>query len=362
MNGLTQDPADFRRRLLRWYRAHRRDLPWRKTRDPYRIWISEVMLQQTTVRAVIPYYERWLERFPDIGALSRAGLQSVLKEWQGLGYYQRARNLHRAARTMVTEHGGEIPRDYDTLLALPGFGPYTTAAVLSIAFDRPHPVLDANVRRVCMRLMGLHGQADTRKDRAILGFLKPRLPGHDTGTFNQALMELGALVCRSKNPACLVCPVVDHCNAYAAGDQEIIPRPRKRSYTRLEAVVAVIREQDRYLIQKRSDTGLLAGLWEFPGGKLEPGETAEQALRREVLEELGVEVTGSRFLTTVEHAYTQFRVTIHAFACRVSAPPRLRRKTLRWVTLQGMRRFPFPSGSVRLIRFLEKKGTGAILL
>jgi A/G-specific adenine glycosylase len=354
MKVQTQDPRDFRQRLLRWYRTHRRELPWRATRDPYRIWISEIMLQQTTVQAVIPYYRRWIERFPDVFVLAQAGLQAVLKEWQGLGYYQRARNLHSAAKAVAEEHMGEVPRDFDTLSSLPGFGPYTTAAVLSIAYDLPYPVLDANVRRVCMRLMGLHGRADPGKDRAIRRFLEPLLPKRGMGTFNQALMELGALVCRSRNPTCLVCPVTDFCRAYAAGEQEVIPRPRKISYTKIEAVLAVIREGDRYLIQKRPETGLLAGLWEFPGGKLEPGETSEQALRREVREELGVEVTDSRFLTSVEHAYTQFRVTLHAFACRLSEPPRLRKSTHRWITLRGMRRYPFPSGSVRLIRFLEE--------
>ncbi len=350
----SRDATEFRGKLLRWYRTHKRKLPWRETRDPYLIWSSEIMLQQTTVQAVIPYFERWTERFPDVETLARAGLQTVLKEWQGLGYYQRARNLHNAAKIVAAEHGGEVPRDYDTLISLPGFGPYTTAAVLSIAYDLPHPVLDANVRRLCMRLMGLRGQADTGKDRVIRKFLEPILPRRGMGTFNQALMELGALVCRSRNPACLVCPVAESCAAYAAGEQEIIPRPKKISYTRIEAAIAIICENDRFLIQKRPETGLMAGLWEFPGGKLEPGETQEQALRREVREELCVEVTESRFLTSAEHAYTQFRVTLHAFACRLSARPRLRRDRHRWVTLRGMRRYPFPSGSVRLIRFLEK--------
>jgi len=358
MNKQSQDPIVFRQRLMRWYRAHRRELPWRATRDPYCIWISEVMLQQTTVLVVVPYYKRWIERFPGVEALARADLQTVLKEWQGLGYYQRARNLHSAAQIILQQHKGEIPRDHNTLISLPGFGPYTTAAVLSIAFDLPYPVLDANVRRVCMRLMGLHGQADTGKDKAIQQFLEPHLPKRAMGAFNQALMELGALVCRSRNPACLVCSVTEFCRAYAAGEQEIIPRPKKISYTKLDAVLAVIQEGDRYLIQKRPDIGLLAGLWEFPGGKLETGETPEQALCREVQEELGVEVIDARFLTTVEHAYTQFRVTLHAFACRLSEPPRLRKGTHRWVTLRGMRRYPFPSGSVRFIRFLELKGSG----
>ncbi len=346
--------AVFRRKLLAWYRAHRRDLPWRGSRDPYRIWISEVMLQQTTVSAVIPYFQRWMERFPDVASLSRASLQEVLRAWQGLGYYRRARNLHQAARTIVSEHEGRIPVDYATLRSLPGFGPYTTAAVLSIAFSRPFPVVDANVRRVGMRLIGLRGEAATpRDDQTLLAYLEPMLPSRNPGAFNQALMELGALVCRAKNPACLICPLSEFCRAYARGEQEIIPRPRRRISIRLEAVIGIIREGDRYLIQKRPDSGLLAGLWEFPGGKLEPNEAPEQALRRELREELGVDMNDADYLTTVEHAYTQFRVRLHAYVCRLSRRPKLKRDTHRWVTLSGMRRYPFASGSVRIIKRLE---------
>ncbi len=341
--------------LLQWYLRHQRNLPWRKTRDPYRIWISEIMLQQTTVSAVIPYYERWMKRFPDLEALNRASLQSVLKEWQGLGYYQRARNLHRAAGILIEKYAGIIPVDYATLIELPGFGPYTAAAVLSIAYDLPFPVLDANVRRVVMRLMALSGEANSGNDKSILRFLGPHLPSRNMGNFNQAFMELGALVCRSQNPVCLLCPIIEFCKAYAQGKQEVIPRPRKQAFTQLEAVVGIICKDGRYLIQKRPEKGLLAGLWEFPGGKVMPGESLEQALYREIQEELGVDVADHRYLTTVEHAYTQYRVKLHAYACSLKQEPELARQkqTRRWITLRGMRRFPFPSGSVRLIRFLE---------
>lgn len=350
--------AIFRRKLLGWYRSHRRDLPWRVSRDPYRIWISEVMLQQTTVATVVPYFQRWMHRFPDVETLSRSSLQEVLKAWQGLGYYQRARNLHRAARTIVSEYKGRIPDDYETLHSLPGFGPYTTAAVLSIAYDRPIPVMDANVRRVGMRIMGLQGEAVTKNDRTLLAYLEPYLPSRKPGVFNQAMMELGALVCRARNPACLICPLIEFCRAYALGEQEIIPRPRRRTTIHLEAVIGVIQEGDRYLIQKRPESGLLAGLWEFPGGKLKPGETPQQALHRELREELGVEMDNAEYLTTVEHAYTQFRVTLHAYTCRLRLRPKLNRDTHRWVTLRSMQRYPFPSGTVRIIRKLE---TGQIL-
>jgi A/G-specific adenine glycosylase len=335
--------------LLRWYAKHRRDLPWRRTTDPYAIWISEIMLQQTTVNAVIPYYERWLEIFPDVRSLARAPLQKVLKAWQGLGYYARARHLHEAAKIVVNEHGSRIPRDREIVRRLPGFGPYTTAAVLSLAFGKPLPVIDANVRRVVMRLARIRGKAGSDKDAAIMAYILAVFPPKKPGAFNQAMMELGALVCKPRSPQCLLCPVSAFCRAYKAGEQEIIPATTKRSSRKIEAVVAVIERNGKYLIQKRPSSGLLAGLWEFPGGKREPGETLEEALAREVREELGVEVREARPLVTVRHAYTEYRVTLHAFACSIVGEPKADPKRLRWVAPKDMRRYPFPSGTARIL-------------
>ena len=316
------------------------------------------MLQQTTVPAVIPYFERWLEAFPDVDSLARTPLRQVLREWQGLGYYERARNLHRAAKLVVREHGGSLPGDKDSLRKLPGFGPYTTAAVLSLAFGRPHPVVDANVRRVLMRVLGIRGQAGPQVDRVLLDFLDQVFPAAAPGDFNQAMMELGALVCRSRNPQCLGCPVRGFCRAAREGIQETIPLPRKLSLERIEVVVAVIEKDGRILLQERPAGGLLAGLWEFPGGKVEPGEGLAAALRREIREELGVDITNVRRLTTVRHAYTRFEAILHAYRCRMrgrSLKPGLRR---RWVTLKGIRRYPLPSGSVRIVDFLERQARG----
>ena len=313
------------------------------------------MLQQTTVGTVIPYYEKWLTLFPDLEGLARAPLQKVLRAWQGLGYYQRARNLHAAAKIFVRDHRGRIPADPETLLAVPGFGPYTTAAVLSLAFNRPEPALDANVRRVMMRIMGIHGQADHRPDKTILERLHDEIPRRSPGDFNQALMELGALVCRSRNPLCLLCPVQPACRADDAGEQEIIPKPKKRSSRHITAVVGIIENDGRILIQKRPTAGLLAGLWEFPGGKMRRGESREKALAREIKEELGVEISRAIFLVKVEHSYTQFQVDLHAFSCRLKREPELKAGRRKWVTLKDLRKYPFPSGSVKIIRFLENK-------
>lgn len=317
------------------------------------------MLQQTTVAAVIPYYRRWLEVFPDVTSLARAPLRRVLREWQGLGYYQRARNLRAAARRIVGEHGGEIPREASALRRLPGFGPYTAAAVASLAFGAPLPVIDANVRRVLMRVLGIEGRADAKQDPALRGFLKEVFPADRAGDFNQALMELGALVCRARSPRCLACPVRGACAAARAGRQEIIPAPRTLKLERVEAVVAVIEKDGRCLLQKRADTGLLAGLWEFPGGKVGPGESLEAALRRELREELEVEIEAVRPLTTVRHAYTRFDVILHAFTCRVrGAGPRVGPRR-RWVSWRALPRYPLPSGSVKIVDVLAGRGRGA---
>lgn len=349
-----QSAKEFQKKLKAWYSAHHRKLPWRQTKDPYKVLVSEIMLQQTTVRSVIPYYNRWMTHFPDMASLSNAPLQKVLKAWQGLGYYRRAKNLHQAAKILVASYGGEIPASYDELISLPGLGPYTTAAVLSIAYDEPYLTVDANVRRVVMRLLALSRKANSSIDKQIHRLFSPYIPQTQMGLFNQALMELGSLVCRSKNPQCLRCPVMDFCGAYVSGKQEVIPIPEKRNYKKIQAVVGIIEENDKFLIQKRPSTGLLADLWEFPGGKIEKGETAEQALRREIKEELGTEIRGIKFLTKVQHSYTQFQVTLQAFGCSLTADPLSQEKKYRWVSLRGMKRFPFPSGSAKVIKFLER--------
>jgi len=347
--------ARFSRKLLKWYSAHHRKLPWRKTQDPYKIWISEIMLQQTTVQAVIPYYEKWIHQFPDVQTLSASSLQRVLKAWQGLGYYQRAKNLHKASRILMEKYKGKIPSDYEELIKLPGFGPYTTAAVLSIAYNKLFPVIDANVRRVWMRLMGMAKESTPKVDKAIQTFMQPYLSPQKMGQFNQAVMELGSLVCRPKNPLCLLCPLQDHCKAFLLGEQEIIPRPQKRNTRKIEAVIGIMEKRGKYLIQKRPPQGLLSDLWEFPGGKRRKDETLEQALRREIREELGAEIEGIQLLTQVKHAYTQFQVKLSAFQCRPRTAPSLSRDGHRWVTLKGMRKYPFPSGSAKIIQFLEDR-------
>lgn len=341
----------FSQNLSAWYKKHARDLPWRRTTDPYKIWISEVMLQQTTVTAVIPYYKRWIKAFPNIHSAARAPLQKVLKVWQGLGYYQRAKNIHKAAKIICNVHNGRIPQNAETLKKLPGFGPYTTGAVLSIAFHQRYPIIDANVRRVIMRQLALKGRADTSQDTVILRFLDKVIPHKEMSVFNQALMELGALVCLNRTPRCLNCPVRSTCKAYQKGIQEIIPTPKKIIIKDIEAVVAVIERNGRFFIQKRSPNGLLADLWEFPGGKIEKGESARSALLREVTEETGTMVKSAKHIMNVRHFYTQFRVNLHVWSCRPRRYPR-QDKTHKWVSRKDLSKYPMPSGSAKIVERL----------
>jgi A/G-specific adenine glycosylase len=260
--------------LLRWYDRQQRDLPWRHTNDPYAIWVSEVMLQQTQVSVVLPYWEAFLRRFPDVPSLARAPLDDVLAAWRGLGYYARARNLHRAAQTLLERHGGQLPADLDALGELPGFGRYTVGAVGSIAFGLPVPLVDGNVARVLARLFALEG-APTHPDylRALWQLAAALVVGARPGEWNQALMELGATVCRPEQPGCLLCPVRIHCRALASGRVDVIPAVRPRKPRRsLHLAVAVMRKADTVLLVRRPENGLFGGLWELPSVESAPGK------------------------------------------------------------------------------------------
>lgn len=347
--------TSFSSQLLKWYDVNKRDLPWRHTKNPYYIWVSEMMLQQTTVSTVKAYYERWIKSYPALRDLAQAPLEQVLKSWQGLGYYNRARNLHRAAMIVLNEYGGKLPDDPVLVRALPGFGPYSTASVLSIAYDRPMVLIDANVRRLVMRLLAIQAPADVKQDGAIGDFLKSVLPSKRAGDFNQSLMEMGALVCRTKEPLCNTCPLKKGCKAYSKGVQEIIPTPKKKIIKDVYAVIAVIEDKGRYLIQQRPAKGLLADLWEFPGGKIDKGETKVQALEREIIEELEVEMLSAKHLFDVKHYYTQFRVHLSVFACRLKQKPSLKAGR-KWVAEKEFSRYPMPSGSARIVeRLLNSK-------
>ena len=331
-----QTRAALAEQLLAWFACHARDLPWRRERTPYRIWVAEAMLQQTRVETVIPYYERFLARFPTIRALSAVSLEEVLRVWEGLGYYARARNLYAAARQIVAARDGQLPDTFEGLLALPGVGQYTAGAVASIAFGRDVPAVDGNVRRVLCRVFGIHQDVTHSAVRKELERLAANLiPPGRAGAFNEALMELGAIVCTPRSPRCDDCPLNDLCLARKQGNPESLPvkRPRKPTPHYDVAAAVTVGDDGRVLVAQRNVDDMLGGLWEFPGGKQEPGETLPECLAREMREELDIEVGVGELVLVVEHAYTHFRITLHAFRCRLlSGKPRcLDCAAFRWV-------------------------------
>ena len=348
----------LRRRLLAWYDRSRRDLPWRRTRSPYRIWLAEVMLQQTQVATVIPYYRRFLRRFPSLRALAAAPVDDVLAVWAGLGYYSRARSFHAAARIVVAEHRGRVPRRVDGLLTLPGVGRYTASAVASIAFGVRAAVVDGNVTRVFCRIFNIAANARAgRTQRRLWALAEELVPTARPGDFNQAMMELGATVCAPKEPACSQCPVSGACEAFRLGRQRSLPRaPRRKKTPHYDVAIGLIWRRGKVLITKRPMDAMLGGLWEFPGGKQEGTESLEEAVRREVKEETGLDVRVGGHLISVKHAYSHFRVTLHAFHCTC---PRGRVRLLKcdaftWAAPGELAAYAFPSGSYRIIEALER--------
>jgi len=284
--------------------------------------------------------------------VAKAPLKKLMRLWQGLGYYNRVRNIRKAAAVFVKEFGSQIPRDPDLLRKVPGFGPYTTGSVLSIAYDIRIPIIDANVRRVFMRILAIEGEATVQIDPQIMECLKRLLPRKNMSVFNQALMELGAMVCRSKEPLCLQCPVREDCKAFKKGIQEIIPSSKKKNYNNLDVVIGILRQKNRYYIQQRPVKGLLAEMWEFPGGRIELEESIVNALKRETNEECGVDVTGTRHFMDARHFYTNNRVKLHVYLCDANEMPR-EDKAHRWVTLKEIDRYPMPSGSVKIVERLK---------
>lgn len=338
--------------LLQWYHREHRPMPWRETKNPYYIWISEIMLQQTRVDQALPYFERFIHAFPTVESLARADQQEVLMLWEGLGYYSRARNIHKAAKQILSECEGSLPPDYEALRSLPGIGPYTAAAIASIAFKLEHAVMDGNVIRVVSRYIGL--EEDTRKNATrsrIQKVVDEWIIGHPPDDFNQAIMELGATVCTPHKPACEHCPLSAQCVAFTQSKTERIPYASKKAKRPHHHIsVAIIRnEQNQLLIAQRPEEAMLGGLWEFPGGKQEAGESSEEALIREIKEELGVEITILHEFMQLDHAYSHFTIHMTAYLCAqvdASATPEPKAsQQIRWISIDELTHYPFPKAN-----------------
>ncbi len=302
------------------------------------------MLQQTQVAAVKPYFSRWIEAFPHVGALAEADQEEVLKLWEGLGYYSRARNLHKAAIMVMRDFGGMMPNTLADLRKLPGVGAYTAGAIGSIAFGLDVPVVDGNVKRVLARVFEIDTAVNTPAgEKEIWALAETLVPAGQAGDYNQALMDLGATVCRPKNPMCLLCPVKDSCQAQAQGLQQQLPvKKKKKPVPHYDVAAAVITHAGKILLAQRPQDKLLGGMWEFPGGKLEAGETMEVALAREIQEELAMEIAVGEHLITVGHAYTHFKITLAAYACTwlAGAPQAIECADWKWVTIAQLGDYP----------------------
>ena len=344
--------------LLEWFNTHQRAMPWRSNPQPYLVWVSEIMLQQTQVDTVIPYFERFVSTFPTVESLASADQEDVLKLWEGLGYYSRARNLHKAAKLIVSDYDGQLPSDYKAMQKIPGIGPYCAAAIGSIAFGVKVPVVDGNVLRVFARFWGIEDDIANPKTRQILfdrlmPFIQPAPPSE----FNQGIMELGALICTPKSPKCTECPLQRSCYANFNNEQSNLPVKTKKAPTPHYTIgIGVILKGRQILIAKRKEDQMLGGLWEFPGGKKKETETIEETVLREVKEETTLSVALLEPIAVVNHAYTHFKITMHAYLCEylsgIEKP--LSSDKLEWIDLNDLETRPFPTANKKIFPNLLK--------
>lgn len=335
--------------LVRWFLENQRDMPWRAEPSAYRTWLSEIMLQQTQVDTVIPYFNRFVAAFPTVQDLANADQQVVLKQWEGLGYYSRARNLHKAAKQIVEIHNAQLPNTYESLQTLSGIGPYTGAAIASIAFGQPIPVVDGNVLRVFSRFWGIEEDIRLPQVRDYLfERLKAPISECKPADFNQAMMELGALICSPKNPKCQICPISKDCVASQTNRTAELPyKSKSKPVPHYHIGVGIIEKDGQLLIAKRKETQMLGGLWEFPGGKQKEGESLEETVRREIFEETCLEVKVADHLMSVNHAYTHFKITLHAYLCEYlgGTPQPKTSDEIRWVPRTEIQTYPFPKAN-----------------
>ncbi|MDP6532585.1 MAG: A/G-specific adenine glycosylase [Candidatus Marinimicrobia bacterium] len=336
--------------ISRWFTKNKRQMPWRDTKDPYKIWLSETMLQQTQVKTVIPYYKKWVSNYPTILDVASAEENSLLKAWEGLGYYRRCRNFHKASIIVTDSYNGRIPDNYDTFKSLPGVGDYTASAVMSIVFGLPYSVLDANVWRVMCRYLGIKNITVNNKNRIRTQLNHWIKQSKNPGDFNQAMMEIGSQACSIKKPKCNNCPINQSCKAFQFGEPEAYPKPvKKKGIPTYDVSVGIIWDKDKFFIQKREKQNHLGGLWELPGGKRKVNEKLEKTLQREINEECGVKVKVGDRAGFVKHQYSHFKIKLTAFHCSLkngSTMPAT--KSSNWIIPGDVDLYPFPKATLKI--------------
>lgn len=345
----------LRQRLRTWYRGHRRDLPWRRTGDLYAIWVSEIMLQQTQVATVVQYFERFMQAFPGVAALAAADESEVLRQWEGLGYYRRARQLHQAAQIVAERHQGDIPEDVESLRRLPGIGRYTAGAILSIGLDQPLPILEANTLRLFSRLLGYQGDPRSSAGQRLLWtFAEQLAPARGAGELNQALMEVGSEVCRPQAPDCAACPLRRQCRAFELELQSAIPlAPPRKQYEDLTEAAVVVRRGTNVLLRQCAADERWAGMWDFVRFPCEVADhpDGQGRLRRRVHDMTGVTIGGLQPLTVIKHGVTRFRITLHCYTARCRRAAALR-PAQQWTSLESLGDLPLSVTGRRISRLL----------
>lgn len=349
------DTAGFQQDLLKWYDENKRDLPWRKSQDPYKIWVSEIMLQQTKVDTVIPYFHRFMEQFPTVYELADADPQDVLKAWEGLGYYSRARNLQNAVREVVAEYGGKVPDTPRELGSLKGIGPYTKGAILSIAYNKPEPAVDGNVMRVFSRVLKIEEDiAQQRTKKLFDTYVREVISEEDPSSFNQAIMDLGSSICTPKSPACLLCPVQEYCIAFAEGMEESLPIKSKAKKQKPKAYVVLLIKNDKseYVIEKRSDKGLLADLWQFPMVPID--EVGWDHVGNWVNDEYGLDIKINAKKGNLKHVFSHIIWQLEIYEAETQQQE-LTDERLLLVEKDGLERYPFPVSHQKMMSYIKEE-------
>ncbi len=346
-------------KLIKWFEEEKREMPWRRNRTPYRVWISELMLQQTRVNQAIPYYQNWMRKFPSLKSLSNASQEDILKSWEGLGYYSRARNIYKSAQIIKSKYNGRFPRSPEEIELLPGIGSYTKAAICSLALNLDYGVLDGNVIRVLSRFFSYQKDITSPSSKKELqSIIDASLPKGRAASFNEAIMELGAMICTPTSPSCNRCPIHNNCDANSKNT--VLEYPIKKLKRKLPHIIVgaavIIDSKNRILVSQRNENKMLGGLWEFPGGKIEQGETIHDCIIREIKEELDLNIKIQDFILCVNHSYSHFTMEMHTYFTKIISgrPKSMNDQKFKWLYLNELRSLPYPNADLKVIEALEK--------